>query len=54
MERYQVPHNIKIYTGAKHSFFNDRGGNYNEAAAKDSWARVLAFFAEHVGAKAEV
>src|SRR5256886_15342084 len=23
LERYQVPHDIKIYTGAKHSFFND-------------------------------
>jgi carboxymethylenebutenolidase len=53
LERYHVPHNIKIYHGAKHSFFNDQGGNYNEAAAKDSWGRVLAFFGEHIGAKAE-
>jgi carboxymethylenebutenolidase len=53
LERYQVPHNIKIYSGAKHSFFNDRARNYNEAAATDSWERVLAFFAEHIGAKAE-
>lgn len=53
MERYHVPHDIKIYPGAKHSFFNDTLSNYNEAAAKDSWGRVLAFFGEHVGAKTE-
>jgi carboxymethylenebutenolidase len=51
--RYDVPTDIKIYSGAKHSFFNDRGGNYNEGAAKDSWERVLAFFAKHIGVKAE-
>jgi len=54
LDRYQVPHNIKIYPGAKHSFFNDQGKNYNEAAAKDSWERVLAFFREHIGVGAEV
>jgi carboxymethylenebutenolidase len=54
LDRYQVPHNIKIYPGAKHSFFNDQGKNYNEAAAKDSWERVLAFFREHIGVEAQV
>lgn len=54
LERYQVPHDIKIYTGAKHSFFNDTSRNYNEAAAQDSWERVLAFFTEHLGEKAKV
>jgi carboxymethylenebutenolidase len=54
LDRYNVPHNIKIYPGAKHSFFNDTlKGNYNEAAAQDSWRRVLAFFSEHIGAKAQ-
>jgi carboxymethylenebutenolidase len=54
LDRYHVPHDIKIYPGAKHSFFNDTlKGNYNEAAAKDSWERVLAFFGERIGAKAE-
>jgi carboxymethylenebutenolidase len=53
LDRYNVPHNIKIYPGAKHSFFNDTlKGNYNEAAAQDSWGRVLAFFGEHIGVKA--
>lgn len=48
LDRYNVAHDIKIYPGAKHSFFNDKGRNYNEAAAKDSWQRVMAFFQEHI------
>ena len=54
LERYQVSHDIKIYPGAKHSFFNDTSRNYNESAAQDSWERVLAFFGEHLGVQAEV
>ncbi len=54
LERYQVSHDIKIYPGAKHSFFNDTSRNYNESAAQDSWERVLAFFGEHLGVKAEM
>ena len=54
LERYQVPHDIKIYPGAKHSFFNDTSKNYNAAAAQDSWERVLAFFGGHLGVKREV
>lgn len=48
LDRYQVPHDIKIYPGAKHSFFNDTIGSYHESAAQDSWERVLAFFEEHL------
>ena len=51
LDRYHVPHDIKIYLGTKHSFFNDTLSNYNEAAAQDSWERVLAFFEERLGAK---
>jgi carboxymethylenebutenolidase len=43
-----IPHDLKIYPGAKHSFFNDQGRNYHPQAAADSWQRVLAFFAEHL------
>jgi len=43
-----IPHDLRVYAGAKHSFFNDRWRNYDEAAAADSWQRVLAFFARHV------
>ncbi len=44
-----VPHDIKIYPDAKHSFFNDQGSNYNADVAQDAWQRVMAFFKEHVG-----
>jgi carboxymethylenebutenolidase len=54
LERNHVPHDIKIYPGAKHSFFNDTSRNYNEPAAQDSWERVLAFFGEHLGVQAEI
>jgi len=43
-----IPHDLKEYPGARHSFFNDRWRTYDPAAAADSWQRVLAFFAEHV------
>jgi len=39
-----ITHDIKVYPDTRHSFFNDRGATYNEAAAKDSWQRVMAFF----------
>lgn len=49
LTEYGVPHDIKVYPGARHSFFNeDSPGTYDPAAAGDSWTRVLAFFAEHV------
>lgn len=34
----------KIYPGAGHAFFNDTGQRYDATAAKDAWARTLAFF----------
>ena len=43
-----IPHDLKVYPGARHSFFNDQVRVYHPAAAADSWQRVLAFFAVHV------
>ena len=34
---------IKVYPGAPHAFFNDTRPSYREAAAKEAWARSLAF-----------
>jgi carboxymethylenebutenolidase len=49
LERAKVPHEIKIYPGARHSFFNDTSrSTYNPEAAEDAWQRVLAFFDQHV------
>ena len=53
LDHYNVPHDIEIYPGAKHSFFNDTISNYNASAAQDSWERVLAFFGKHLGVKAK-
>jgi carboxymethylenebutenolidase len=39
-----ISHDIKIYPGAGHSFFNDTRPAYDRAAAEDSWSRVLAHF----------
>src|SRR5450759_1389785 len=49
LDGYNIPHDIKIYPGTKHSFFNDQEKNYDVNAAQDSWQRVLTFFKEHIG-----
>ena len=51
LEGHGIAHDIKVYPGAGHSFFNDRGRAYNKAAAADSWTRVLGFFEEHLAPK---
>ncbi len=57
-----VPHDVKTYEGAGHSFFSEVDGwqgwlarmpsplsvGYDEQAARDGWERMLAFFDEHV------
>jgi carboxymethylenebutenolidase len=50
LDRYAIPHDIKIYPNTRHSFFNDQGKSYAEAASRDSWQRVLSFFQEHINA----
>lgn len=61
-----VPHDVKTYDAAGHSFFSKVDGwqgwlarlpnpmavGYDEDAAEDGWQRVLAFFEEHVRAAA--
>jgi carboxymethylenebutenolidase len=56
-----VAHDVKEYPGAGHSFMNRitlgpatplvhiAGFGYDEEASEDSWRRLLAFFAEHLG-----
>ena len=43
-----VPHDLKVYQGTKHAFFNDTLRTYSAGAGADSWQRVLAFFEGHV------
>jgi carboxymethylenebutenolidase len=49
LDRHNIPHNIRIYPGATHSFFNARANESpaNTHAAEDSWQRVLRYFRDH-------
>jgi len=38
---------ITVYPGTEHGFHADYRPSYNEAAAKDGWAKALAFFKTH-------
>jgi carboxymethylenebutenolidase len=48
MEKAHIVHEIVIYPGAQHAFFNDTGPNYNEAAAKAAWTRTLGWFEQYL------
>ena len=37
-------HEIHMYPGTQHGFHNNSTPRYNEAAAKLSWERTIAFF----------
>jgi len=37
-----------VYAGAPHAFFNDTRRSYDVGAARDAWARLLGFYAEHL------
>ena len=49
LERHGIPHDVKVYPGARHAFFNAESRNYDPAASEDSWRRTLEFFGEHIG-----
>jgi carboxymethylenebutenolidase len=60
VEHKNIPHDIKTYSHAGHSFANKlpaqplirvAGFGYNENATADAWARVFAFFGEHLHAE---
>ena len=50
LDQHKIPHDIKVYPGAAHSFFN-AGRNFNPEAADDAWKRMLGFFSEHLQAR---
>ncbi len=45
----EVP--VYVYEGAGHGFNCDERASYNEAAAKQAWARTLAFLGEHLSGR---
>lgn len=48
LEAHQIPHEIHIYEGAHHAFFNDTRAAYDAGAAEDAWERTLAWFRQHL------
>ncbi len=49
MQKAQIVHDIVIYPGAEHGFFNDTWEErYNDAAAKGAWVRTLAWFDQYL------
>jgi carboxymethylenebutenolidase len=47
-------HELRIYPNTGHAFFNDTRPSYRPAAARDAWARTLAFFAQTLAPVATV
>lgn len=43
-----IEHDVRIYPGAKHSFFNDTLPAHDPSASEDAWERVLHFLDRHV------
>jgi carboxymethylenebutenolidase len=43
-----LTHEMVVFPGANHAFFNDTGMNYNAAAAEEAWTRVLDWFATNL------
>lgn len=39
---------MKLYSGAKHAFFNETKPTYNKSAADDAWQKALAFFNKYL------
>jgi carboxymethylenebutenolidase len=50
LQAHHVEHHAYVYPGTQHGFHNDTTPRYDEAAAKLSWERSVAFFRRHLGA----
>jgi carboxymethylenebutenolidase len=48
MQRANVVHEIHVYPGAQHAFFNDTGQSYHKGSADDAWQRMSAWFDRHL------
>jgi carboxymethylenebutenolidase len=45
-----LAHEIKVYPGVDHAFFNDTGGRYNATQAAAAYRDVLAWLGQYLGA----
>jgi carboxymethylenebutenolidase len=50
LEKHNIPHDMKTYENAAHSFCNDELEAFNPDVCKDAWQRMVAFFGEHIKA----
>ena len=48
LEAKQITHDIHVYAGAQHAFFNDTRAAYHPEAAADAWQRTLNWFRTHL------
>lgn len=48
LQRAGVVHEMVIYPGADHAFFNDTGARYNPEAARQAWERALAWLRRYL------
>ena len=48
MQTARVAHEITIYAGADHGFFNDTGTRYNRDAATAAWQQTLNWFSRYL------
>lgn len=50
LSKNNIPHDIKFYPGATHSFFNGRRDSRpeNQTAAADAWERMMRFFEQQL------
>lgn len=49
LEKQAIPHEVHIYPGAGHAFFNDsRPHIYHPEAAADAWQRTLSWFRKYL------
>jgi carboxymethylenebutenolidase len=48
LKKAGVRYEIHVYPGTQHGFHNNSTPRYNEAAAKLSWDRTVAFFQKHL------
>jgi len=52
LDRLGVPHEVVVYPGAGHGFFNDLRASYRAEAAGDAWRRTLGWLGAHLGGAA--
>lgn len=48
MQRAGLVHEVVVYPGVDHAFFNDTGSRYDAAAAATAYQRLVAWFTQHL------